>query len=84
MNKSIPKNYVDVDVRFYKDRNQPMPKKIIWNDKVYGIDEIKDISRAASLKTGGSGIRYTVRIGREERYLFWESTTTQRWFVERK
>ena len=37
--------------------------------------------RAASLKAGGAGTRYTVRIGRSETYLFNEDG---RWFVERR
>ena len=34
---------------------------------------------AASLKVGGRGIRYTVKIGANERYIFRDE---DRWFVE--
>ena len=42
---------------------------------------VTDIRRAASLKAGGVGIRYTVRIGRSTTWLFLEDN---RWFVERR
>jgi hypothetical protein len=45
----------------------------------YDIDEVKDKCRAASLKAGGCGIRYTIRIGVRDTYLFDEDG---RWFVE--
>ena len=45
------------------------------------IDRVLDVRPAASLKAGGAGLRYTVRIGRTETYLFLEET---RWFVERR
>ena len=39
------------------------PRVITWDDgRVYGIDRIMDIRRAASLKAGGLGIRYICRI----------------------
>ena len=44
-------------------------------------DRILDIRRAASLKAGGTGIRYTCRIRGREKYLWLEET---RWFIEAK
>ena len=40
------------------------PKAIIWEDgRVFDIDRVLDVRRAASLKAGGLGIRYICRIG---------------------
>ena len=47
----------------------------------YEIDRVLHVCRAASLKAGGAGIRYTVRIQNRETYLFLEEN---RWFVERR
>ena len=65
------------------DANGLCPTKVItWEDGThYEIDQIKDVRKAASLKAGGAGIRYRVRIGRTETNLFLEEN---RWFVEGK
>ena len=75
------KHYVAVNAHF--DANgRLMPESIEWDDgRVFGIDQVKDVRRAASLKTGGDGIRYTIRIGEQVTYLFFEDP---RWFVEEK
>lgn len=75
------KKYVDVAARFDRDGNI-LPICIIWEDGVqYPIDRILDIRRAASLKAGGAGIRYTCRIAGKSKYLWLEES---RWFVEAK
>ena len=39
------------------------PTSIVWEDgRTFSVDRILDIRRAASLKAGGLGIRYTCRI----------------------
>ena len=43
------------------------------------IDRILDVREAPSLKAGGQGMRYTVRIMGHETYLFEDEG---RWFVE--
>ncbi len=53
----------------------------IYGNKVFKIDKVKDIRRAASLKVGGTGIRYTVIICGKESYLF---NDENKWFVEAK
>lgn len=84
------KKYVDVILK--NDKNGKIkPMYIIWEADedgiyedergVYQVDEIIDITRAASLKAGGAGIRYTIRIGNSVTFLFHEEN---RWFVERK
>ena len=80
-NKQSLKAYVGVNARFEAD-GRLFPMSITWEDgKRYRIDRILDVRRAASLKAGGSGMRYTVRIGRFDTHLYMEDG---RWFVERK
>ena len=75
------KVYVDVSARFRRD-GRILPVAVRWEDgRIYRIDKITDIRKAASFKAGGVGLRYTVRIGRTETYLFLEK---DRWFVERR
>lgn len=58
------------------------PTSIEWDDgRVYEIDQVLDARHAASLKVGGTGTRYLIRIGNSVTYLFHENP---RWFVERK
>ncbi|MBR4691343.1 MAG: hypothetical protein IKP17_01160 [Oscillospiraceae bacterium] len=75
------KVYVAVEADFLPD-GRILPKSVTWEDgKKYAIDRIQDIRKAASLKAGGAGIRYTVRIGRATTCLYLEEN---RWFVERR
>lgn len=77
-----PKAYVGVRAEFSPEGGWPMPVAIHWEDgKEFEIDEVLDIRRAASLKAGGAGIRYTIRIGDRRTYLFLEE---DKWFVERR
>lgn len=77
----IRKVYVKVTVTF--DTNGAIHPDIIFfeDDQKYVIDKVLESRRAASLKAGGAGIRYTVRILGKETYLFLENG---RWFVEAK
>ncbi|MBQ8830870.1 MAG: hypothetical protein IJ017_04680 [Oscillospiraceae bacterium] len=75
------KVYVGVNAMFEAD-GRLLPRSILWEDgRIFEIDKILDVRRAASLKAGGSGIRYTVRIGRHETFLYLEEG---RWFAERR
>ncbi|HHX38203.1 MAG TPA: hypothetical protein GX717_09525 [Clostridiaceae bacterium] len=75
------KVYVEVKARFDTE-GQIIPMSITWEDgREYEIDHILNVQRAASLKAGGTGIRYCVRIGRTQTYLFLEEN---KWFVERR
>ena len=75
------KTYVAVEASFSPD-GRLTPRTVIWEDgHRYEINKVLDVRRAASLKAGGAGIRYTVRIGRRETFLFLEEN---RWFVERR
>ena len=61
------KIYVDVDATFTKDGVE------------YEISKVKDIRRAASLKAGGAGMRYTCVVDGKEVYLFYEDNNM--WFM---
>lgn len=75
------KVFVEVTARFDAE-GKITPLSLLWEDgTVYEIDRVLDIRRAASLKAGGMGIRYTVRINGKQSYLFYEEP---RWFVEAK
>ena len=73
-------DYIDVTARFYPD-GRVIPLCINWEDgRKFEIDRVLDIRRAASLKKGGIGLRYTCRILGRERYLFLDGT---KWFISR-
>lgn len=60
-----------------------IPIMLWWDrDHAYEIDKVLDMRRAASLKAGGVGLRYTCRIRSKERYLYLEDNG--KWFVETK
>ena len=63
------KIYVDVNATFTKDGVE------------YEISKVKDIRRAASLKAGGAGMRYTCVVDGIEVYLFYEDNNM--WFMEK-
>ena len=76
------KVYVDVTARFSKD-GRLIPISFLWKDgHVYEIQRITDVCRAASLKAGGVGIRYTCIIDGKQSHLFYEDNNL--WFVEGK
>jgi len=57
------------------------PRAITWEDgRVFEIDRVLDVRRAASLKAGGLGIRYICRICGREVKLF---NDEGHWFIEK-
>ncbi|WP_195984094.1 hypothetical protein [Clostridium sp. D33t1_170424_F3] len=73
------KVYVEVDAHFDAG-GKLTPTAITWEDgRHFEIDRVLDMRRAASLKAGGIGTRYRVRILGKERYLWFEGPS---WFVE--
>ena len=73
------KVYVEVAAVFTPD-GKIMPQCIRWEDGTrFTVDRVTDIRRAAALKAGGCGLRYTIRIGERQTYLFLDE---DRWFVE--
>ena len=58
-----------------------VPTSIVWEDgRVFEIDKVLDIRKAASLKAGGLGIRYICRICGKTVVLF---NGDGLWFLER-
>lgn len=81
MPSKFRKVYVEVIARYNTDGGI-VPLSIIWEDgRIYNIDQVYDICQRASLKVGGTGLRFTCRISGHETYLFLEES---RWFVEAK
>ena len=75
------KVFVEVITRTDAD-GMVTPLAVVGEDGTrYVIDRVLDRRQAASTRVGGQGIRYTVRIGGRETFLFLESPT---WFVEAK
>lgn len=74
------KQFVSVEAKFDTDGNL-LPLSIIWDDgRKFEIDRVTDVRYSASLKSGGTGLRYTCRIGNHLRYLYLDD---KRWFIEK-
>lgn len=73
------KKYVAVEL--WMDTAGAMhPTCVIWEDgRRFEISCVTDVRRAASLKAGGTGIRYRCCVGRKETYLYYEDP---KWFVD--
>lgn len=75
------KLYVEVVSRTDED-GRVTPLEVIWEDgRRFSVDRVLDARQAHSLKTGGTGMRYTVVVGGRSTYLYFEDP---RWFVEAK
>ena len=73
------KIFVEVLAKF-DTAGQMTPVTLIWQDgRRFDIDKVLNVCRAASLKAGGQGQRYTCKICGKEVYLFYE---VDRWFME--
>jgi hypothetical protein len=77
--------YIEMRVNFSADGNMT-PVEIKWEDgRIFEIDRVIDVRRAAS-DAGGMGLRYTVKIMGQARRLFfedtWSDTGHPRWFIE--
>jgi len=73
--------HLRVDVTFQPD-GVIVPTALYWTDGTpYTIDKIIDVRPGASLKHGGAGLRYMVRIQGHERVLF---LVENKWFIEEK
>ncbi len=67
-------------VALHTKEKEIIPLFIVWENMVkYPIDKVLRKERAASLKYGGFGLRYTIRIQGQLRYLYYEYSG---WFVE--
>lgn len=75
------KKYVNMIVQ-YTEYGEIIPLAIRWSpEQLYEIDKVLDVQRAASLKAGGTGIRYLCRIQDKERFIWLEE---DKWFVDAK
>jgi hypothetical protein len=72
------KKYVQVDVRFTLEGEMEPLRIYLESGRVCEIDKVLDSRRAASMKVGGQGIRYTVRIHGQSKHLWYEEP---KWFV---
>lgn len=73
------KKYVEV-IADHSEEGEVRPLCIIWDTGVrYQIDRVLEARQAHSLKTGGTGVRYKIRIGGHDTFLWYEGP---RWFVE--
>jgi len=79
------KVYVDVNEDRLKD-GRLIPLSFVWEDgRRYEIDRVIDVRPAASLRAGGVGLRYTVRVRNRETFLYLEEEGgVSKWFMERK
>ncbi len=75
------RTYVQVIATFNEDGSTP-PHALTFHDQQFIIDRVLDRRPAAATKAGGQGMRYTVRIGEKQTYIFQDEK--QRWFVEEK
>lgn len=72
------KNYVRV-LALYNEEGDIRPVKMEWEEQWLDVDRVLDIRPAASLRSGGTGLRYTCSIAGVPTYLFLEET---KWFFE--
>jgi len=75
------RTYVSVDALF-DEAGRITPISLSLRGQRYGIDQVICHRQAAATKAGVQGMRYTIRIGEHETYLFQDEK--QRWFVEEK
>jgi len=62
------------------------PQSFVWEDgENYEVDRILSVCPAASLKGGGAGMRYTIRVRGRVTFMFLEEDGgIYRWFMERR
>ena len=77
------KQYVEV-VTLTSPEGSVTPLEVVWTDgRHFVIDKVLGCQQAHSSRTGGTGLRYTVRVGGHETYLYYEAFRGK-WFVEAK
>ena len=77
------KRYVGVAVLTTAD-GLVTPLEILWDDgRRFKVDKVTGRKQAHSIKTGGTGMRYSVQIAGHDTFL-WYDDYRKRWFVEAK
>ena len=91
MGPELP-DYLSNDFKLYVEVNEDrmpdgtvLPRSFVWEDGVrYEVDRILDVRPAVSLKAGGAGLRYKVRVAGKETFMFLEEAGgVAGWFMER-
>lgn len=73
------KVFVDVIAK-HTSEGHIIPLTVMWKDgRRFDVDRVIDVRKAASLKVGGCGWRYTCRIQGKDAFLFLDN---DKWFVE--
>ena len=72
------KHFTEVKARFDMQGNIT-PLSMMYDGEEFEIDRVCDVRPAASLKSGGAGIRYTCYVDGKLTYLFLDNT---QWFWE--
>lgn len=75
------RKYIQVRTDFDEQGNA-RPLSLLYDGQRLLIDRLLDRRPAAATKAGGQGMRYTIRIGKHETYLFQDDQN--RWFVEER
>jgi hypothetical protein len=79
----MKKVYVAVNADF-SDDGRISPLSFVWEDgRKFEVDRILDTRPMASLKAGGFGTRYTIRVLGKETYM-WLEDSGNKWFMEGK
>ncbi len=76
MKKTYVKVLTEID-----ENGKKTPRIINFDGVEYVIDRVIDCKRCASMRVGGIGERYTIRIGGKITYIYYEG---DKWFVEEK
>lgn len=76
MKKTFVKVLTEID-----ENGKKTPKVIDFGGRKFEVDRVVDIKNCASMKVGGVGERYTIKVGGHTTYLFFENN---KWFVEEK
>jgi hypothetical protein len=81
--KGYQKKYVKVDATI-TELGQLIPRKIYYDElHVYEIDKVLEVRKAVSLKVGGVGLMYRVRICNKETRIFFDDYLFK-FFIENK
>ncbi len=78
-NQNNVKRYVGVVAYFFRDGTIKPTAIDLGDGRLYKIKRITETVRAASLKSGGVGMRYRCSVGGIEVYLYYEDPC---WFCE--
>ena len=76
MKKTYVKVLTEID-----ENGKKTPKIINFDGVCYIVDRVLECKRCASMKVGGVGERYTIRINGQTTYIYYEEN---KWFVEEK